>query len=138
MSADPEWSCESRTREGETNPNFNDGPKWVCGLDVVPLNDCLLMSFGCNNDINFEATIFKARGCEAHVYDPTIDGGIAPRLKSEANGTLHLWGLGKKGGTATHNGKVMQTEDFATLMVQSGITGRRVDLLKVVHRGAVW
>jgi hypothetical protein len=59
-------------------------------MGVVPRNDCLLMSFGCNNDISFETAIFRRAGCEAHVYDPTVDGSIAPRLKSEANGTCGL------------------------------------------------
>jgi hypothetical protein len=130
--SEPEWSCESRTREGYINPNFNDGPKWVCGLATVPANNCLLLSFGSNNDINFESTIFRARGCEAHVYDPTVDvNAIAARLKSEANGTMHGWGLGVDGGTATHNGMSMQTFAFDTLMQRSGILGRHVDILKV-------
>ena len=62
------------------------------------------------------------------MYDPTVDGSIAPRLKSEANGTLHLWG---SGAVINHNGHQFKTEDLATLMRQSGITpGRAVDLLQ--------
>jgi hypothetical protein len=90
------------------------------------------MSFGCNNDISFETAIFRRAGCEAHVYDPTIDGSIAPQLKRDANGTLHLWGLGAPGAVISHNGRQFKTEDLATLMRQSDIApGRVVDLLKV-------
>jgi hypothetical protein len=129
--ADPEWSCESRRRLGYANPNFNDGPKWVCGVRTLTSNDCLLMSFGCNNDISFETAIYDARGCEAHVFDPTVTSSIAPRLKKEANGTLHLVGLGAAGGSFSTAAGVYHTQDLHALMATVGVKGRHIDILKV-------
>jgi hypothetical protein len=131
LPTDPEWSCESRRRLGYADPNFNDGPKWVCGVRTLTTYDCLLMSFGCNNDISFESAIYDARGCEAHVFDPTVTNSIAPRLKKEANGTLHFVGLGAPGGSFTTKSGVHRTQDLRTLMAMVGIEGRHVDILKV-------
>jgi hypothetical protein len=129
--SEPDWSCEARTREGVVGDNSADTPRWVCGLEVIPYEDCLLMSLGVAPGVVFESAIYRARRCETHVFDPTADGAIAPELKAEANGTLHVLGLGKKGGSMVFNGKTVNTYDLPTLLQKSGLGQRRVDVLKV-------
>jgi hypothetical protein len=58
---------------------------------------CVIFSLGCNNLIDFESEMYKWGRCKIHVFDPTVDGSIAPSLKQQAGASLHLLGLGTPG-----------------------------------------
>jgi hypothetical protein len=81
--------------------NGNDGPKWTCGIHLFK-QPCIIFSLGCNNLIDFESEMYKWGQCTIHVFDPTVDGSIAPSLKQQAGATLHLLGLGAPGQVRCH------------------------------------
>jgi hypothetical protein len=93
------WRCAC-TRSA----NGNDGPKWTCGIQVLK-PPCVIFSLGCNNVIDFESEMYKWGHCTIHVFDPTVDGSIAPSLKQQANATLHLLGLGTPGTVRGPSGR---------------------------------
>ena len=82
--------------------NGNDGPKWTCGIQLLK-QPCIIFSLGCNNLIDFESEMYKWGQCTVHVFDPTVDGSIAPSLKQQAGATLHLLGLGTPGQVRYHS-----------------------------------
>jgi hypothetical protein len=58
---------------------------------------CVIFSLGSNNVIDFESEMYKWGHCTIHVFDPTVDGSIAPVLEEQAGAKLHLLGLGTPG-----------------------------------------
>lgn len=148
---EPEATCFSEERFGglssERFKAFGDGPKFVCGVDVVAAkakaaeesksDGCLVYSIGSNNDIRFEkATHTFMNGCEIHTFDPTLDEN--PFIGGEY-ATFHPWGLGTDGGK---EGKTMHNRNnkgarksFATVLNNLGHTGRTIDVLKIDCQG---
>ena len=80
--------CRScATQDGDRWPEaFGDGPKFVCGVDVLAeraaREGCLVYSVGSNNDIRFEKAVYDyMKGCEVHTFDPSM--GDTPFVGSE-------------------------------------------------------
>jgi hypothetical protein len=86
--------------------NGNDGPKWTCGIQLLK-QPCIIFSLGCNNLIDFESEMYEWGQCTVHVFDPTVDGSIAPSLKQQAGATLHLLGLGTPGQVRYHSPRLL-------------------------------
>ena len=70
------------TGTGTGRANGNDGPKWTCGVQLLQ-SPCLIFSLGSSNVIDFESEMYKWGRCSVHVFDPTVDGSIAPELKRQ-------------------------------------------------------
>jgi hypothetical protein len=66
------------------SPNRNDGPKWTCGVQLLR-HPCIVFSLGSDNVIDFEKELYKWGQCTIHVFDPTVDGSIAPSLKRQVS-----------------------------------------------------
>jgi hypothetical protein len=142
---DPEYSCDSKRKTGIPRANGNDGPKWTCGIHMLDGNKerCLVFSLGSSNVIDFESEMYKWTHCEIHVFDPTVDGTIAPELKRQANATLHLVGLAGQPNAAApiyigDRSMVARMEDLNGLMALAGATGRRLDVLKADIESYEW
>lgn len=102
---DPDFAC---FYEDEIGGN-QDGHKWVCDphrLRQYP-NDCLVYSFGSNNEFSFETHLQRiAPNCEIHIFDPTdYSRELQQQLQQQQqeypntettrppNITYHAWGL---------------------------------------------
>jgi len=105
---------------------FGDGPKFVCGVDVIAAKgkDCLVYSVGSNNRIEFETAVHDAMGCDIHVFDPTV-------AKNDFIGghisTFYQWRLGIDG---RREGKSVET-----IMKELGHVNRKIDILKIDCEG---
>ena len=119
---------------------FGDGPKFVCGVDVIAAKakadnanggdspGCLVYSVGSNNDIQFEKAIpTHMKGCEIHTFDPTID---VDDFIGRKYATFHPWGLGTDGDK---EGKTMQGQknDGIRKSFEKIMNNRTIDILKV-------
>lgn len=108
---EPEWACESEERIGEYSEAqaraaakggevrieryaaFGDGPKYVCGLDVLANRSCLVYSIGSRNEYGFEKALKAVHPhCEIHTFDPTLRRGSS--FAGAAYSTFHAVGLG--------------------------------------------
>ena len=152
---DPDFVC---LHEDEIGGN-QDGHKWVCDPHrLKEYDDCLIYSFGSNNDFRFERDLqLTAPNCEVHIFDPTdYSRSLAsdPRWKS-LNATYHAWGIQSSYETfpnetephiyratkAQLNRKHRNPLVFHTLaesMELLGHTGRRVDVFKIDCEGCEW
>ena len=65
----PEWNCEDEVRLGSAIVSSGDGPKFVCGSDVLAsTEDCVVYSIGSNYDFSFEYAVNRiAPQCEIHL-----------------------------------------------------------------------
>ena len=72
---EPEWSCELEHRFGSTLFAPGDGPKYVCGIDVLrEYEKCMIYSIGSSYDFTFEYAVSKvAPNCEIHTFDGTMN-----------------------------------------------------------------
>ena len=120
---------------------FGDGPKFVCGLDVIGKKDpedgdkepCLVYSVGSNNDVAFEMTVDKFLGCETHTFDPTISNFVGGDYA-----TWHPWGLGVDGAKARHESFEWEGKSFDTIIEALGHQNRTIDILKIDCEGCEW
>lgn len=68
----PVYSCPWTLRRTNyvSQSNF-DGGKWTCGVEEMH-EQCVLYSFGSNNDDFFERDVLNRNArCEIHIFDPT-------------------------------------------------------------------
>jgi hypothetical protein len=67
---EPSFTCLHERRIGGNG----DGPKWVCDPHRIDPDNCLVYSFGSNNEFSFEEAILRdiSAKCEIHTFDPTI------------------------------------------------------------------
>jgi len=143
---EPEANCILEERFGSNSgvryEAFGDGPKFVCGVDVIAVkakkkNNCLVYSVGSNNDIRFEKAVHTyMKGCEIHTFDPTLDD--TPFVGGEY-ATFHPWGLGTDGGkegiTMHERRNDGERMSFQTIMQKLGHTNRTIDILKIDCQG---
>jgi hypothetical protein len=62
----PYWPCTERERIGRAG----DGGKWVCGTGVIKqIPDCVVYSYGVNDDISFEEELLDSTQCECPGLD---------------------------------------------------------------------
>jgi hypothetical protein len=141
---EPEATCFREERFGSESDErfdaFGDGPKFVCGVDVIATKakadnanggyspGCLVFSVGSNNDIQIEKAIpTHMKGCEIHTFDPKID---VDDFIGKKYATFHPWGLGTDGGK---EGKTMQGQknDGIRKSFEKIMNNRTIDILKV-------
>ncbi|KAL3798643.1 hypothetical protein ACHAW5_008398 [Stephanodiscus triporus] len=142
---EPEATCLSEERFGSESEErfvaFGDGPKFVCGVDIIAAKakaeGCLIYSVGSNNDIRFEKAVHThMEGCEIHTFDPTLE---PDDFIGGEYATFHPWGLGTDGGK---EGIPMQgranegiRKSFKTVMKDLGHEHRTIDILKIDCEG---
>ncbi|KAL7647671.1 UNVERIFIED_CONTAM: hypothetical protein RMT77_001280 [Armadillidium vulgare] len=84
----------------------SDLAKEICLEDdfIPPVGNCTVLSFGIDEELNFEDQILMGFGCKTHVFDPTskYDDNYKLSLEREResyhaigceNGSLHIQGL---------------------------------------------
>lgn len=91
------WHCENESRFGSGPYGIGDGPKFVCGLDVLAnMEDCLIFSIGSNYDFEFELALNQAvPHCEIHIFDGTMDlskRALPPEI-SKSSIHFHNWNI---------------------------------------------
>lgn len=67
---EPSYSCTTRLRMGCAG----EGGKWICDPHIHLLrNDCVVYSFGSNDEFSFETAIHDFNPhCIIHTFDPTV------------------------------------------------------------------
>jgi hypothetical protein len=150
---EPEANCLTEERFGahgtqERYAAFGDGPKFVCGIDMIreehraalastkegDNKGCLVYSLGSNNNVDYEQSVHREIGCETHTFDPTLDGPF----EGKAYSAFHPWGIGRDSEEREFDGTTFATVSVATAMKKLGHDGRRIDLLKMDIEGAEW
>ena len=131
---EPEAVCFSEERFGSKQrfQAFHDGPKFVCGVDLIAKKDnCLVYSIGSNNDIQFEVAVYEHLGCETHTFDPTlkkvfIGGGYS---------TFHPWGLGEDGAEVSVKESSFTAMSLEHITRELGHKEKEIDILKIDCEG---
>mmetsp|Transcript_24205 Transcript_24205/g.52202 ORF Transcript_24205/g.52202 Transcript_24205/m.52202 type:complete len:333 (-) Transcript_24205:284-1282(-) len=139
---EPEAVCftEERFGSGERYKAYGDGPKFVCGVDVLAAKSnsstgCLVYSIGSNNQIDFEIAVNRFLGCEIHTFDPTLSKPFIGGRYA----TFHPWGLGKDGDEMSIKGKTKFTaKSLEHIMKELGHEKRTIDILKIDCEGCEW
>ena len=94
---EPEWNCEDEVRLGSEIVSSGDGPKFVCGSDVLAsTEDCIVYSIGSNYDFSFEYAVNRiAPKCEIHTFDGTLDltRRALPKGLKEKHIHFHNWNI---------------------------------------------
>ena len=140
---EPEATCISEERFGSKvrYHAFGDGPKFVCGVDVIAKkakqSNCLVYSVGSNNDVRFEQAVHTfINGCEVHTFDPTLKD---EQFVGGEYATFHPWGLGTDGGKEgnTMHGRANDgsRKSFETIIKELGHENRKIDILKIDCQG---
>ena len=138
---EPEATCFREERFGSESEErfdaYGDGPKFMCGVDLIAAkardensDGCLVYSVGSNNDVQFEKAVHTHMGCEIHTFDPTLNKPFVGGMYS----TFHPWGLGTDGGKegrAASNKDNWIRKSFQTVMKDLGHMNRTIDILKV-------
>jgi len=122
---EPTFSCAHEVRIG----GMGDGPKWVCDPYRIDKNNCLVFSFGSNNEFGFEEAIHKdvSDKCEIHTFDHTV-GSNPSRKPSYVN--FHPWGI-----AASSYGSLKTLKDIIATLNH---TGRMIDVFKIDCEGCEW
>ncbi|KDQ10572.1 hypothetical protein BOTBODRAFT_36092 [Botryobasidium botryosum FD-172 SS1] len=115
---------------------FSDGGKWVCGLErIAKKPDCVVYSFGVNDESSFEAEILGRTNCTVYGYDfsvtkwgPEISDN--PALSPRAQ--FFPYGISGKDTEAIGDSPPMYT--LSTLMKMNNHTF--IDILKIDIEGS--
>ncbi|CAJ1953932.1 unnamed protein product [Cylindrotheca closterium] len=137
---EPEANCIAEERFGSDTRYLaiGDGPKFVCGVDLIgnknaknPKDECLVYSIGSDNDIEFEKAVHDFLGCETHTFDPTLKTAF----KGDAYSTFHPWGIGVDGETvrAVYNKRKTNfvTKSLGAIVAELGHNDRTIDIFKI-------
>jgi hypothetical protein len=129
----PAFQCPHRVQRVGT---LADGGKWLCGLDRVAKQDnCVIYSFGINDESSFESTLLKrAPGCEVWGYDYSVNSW-GPEITSdpELRERAHFKPFAL-GGTNNHNDN--DNPKYWTLDSLMELNGHTfIDILKIDIEG---
>ncbi|KAL3810049.1 hypothetical protein ACHAXA_009462 [Cyclostephanos tholiformis] len=126
---------------GERFDAYGDGPKFVCGVDLIAAkakdgnaDGCLVYSVGSNNDVQFEKAVHTHMGCEIHTFNPTLRRPFVGGMYS----TFHPWGLGTDGGNegnAVSGVDTLIRKSFETVINDLGHVNCTIDILKIDCEG---
>jgi FkbM family methyltransferase len=127
----PTFSCPDEVRVGRAG----DGGKWLCGsaaLQNSSEGNCLVYSFGSNNDFSFEEDVIARFGqnCEIHVFDHTVKNWALPDIISIK---AHNWGLV---GTPEKRKDKDELKTISEIMSLLGHRDREITALKMDVEGA--
>eukprot|EP00922_Rhytidocystis_sp_ex-Travisia-forbesii_P057897 GHVS01085663.1.p1 GENE.GHVS01085663.1~~GHVS01085663.1.p1 ORF type:complete len:387 (+),score=48.04 GHVS01085663.1:168-1328(+) len=121
---EPEWACELEERIGR----MGDGEKWVCDVDRIPSNNCLVYSIGSNNELSFERQFFDRRQCQIITIDHTSSASGKPSFVQ-----FFPWGLGPPpvDNLPVETPKEKGLIDLNGLIELTGQSNRTIDVLKI-------
>lgn len=115
--------CYRKLRMG----NLGDGGWEICDdPDVRPKdNDCIIYSFGINNEFSFDDHAAKAYGCHVYCFDPSMNKG-----QHDRGNLVHFypWGIG---GKTEVNGKKWQMYTFQDIRKQLGHENKKIAVVKM-------
>ena len=154
---EPEAVCFSEERFGQTKgfsgsghlrryQAFGDGPKFLCGVDLMSAeaarsredgsDNCLVYNVGSHNQIDYEVSVHEYIGCEVHTFDPTVSSDV---YLGKAYSYFHEWGLGLDGEEMDFylDGKQHHwvNKGFDQIVEALGHKGRKIDMLKIDCEG---
>ena len=72
-----ELSCAENVR---VPLGFGDGPKWVCGPEMLA-RPCRVVSLGSAADDRYELGMHKLAGCQAYIVDPSLGAEAAAAFR---------------------------------------------------------
>jgi hypothetical protein len=112
-----------------------DGQKAVCmDLDVKPSADCLVYSFGINNEWSFDK-MFESFGCQVFAFDPSMamnDSDYTPNIH------FFKMGLSHQDSDPAPGGWKLRTLDSIYKMLEAKHGDKVIDYLKIDVEGAEW
>jgi FkbM family methyltransferase len=118
---EPHIPCVAEERLGA----HGDGGKWVCDpACMLRRNNCLVLSFGSNNQFDFETAIVT-KGCVVHTFDHTVSPPAVP-----AGVVFHKFGV------ATSTTETAELKSLSTLLREAKLTDKMIDILKMDVEGA--
>ena len=117
---EPSMSCTALARLGCAG----DGGKWVCDPHRYLGENCLVYSFGSNNEFSFEEAVHHFNPhCEIHTFDPFVSKPInKPQYVN-----FHPWGI------AAHDSAAGSIYSLPAIMQRLGHTN--VSILKIDCEG---
>ncbi|CAL4124880.1 unnamed protein product, partial [Meganyctiphanes norvegica] len=135
----PSFTCSNKMQMGgheyhRNKRKYIDGDKWVCldsQYNITP-NDCLVYSFGINNEWSFDDSM-DAFGCKVFAFDPTM------RMNNhQRSDNIQFWNLGlsKLKGTKYIDGRKCKVDRFENILRMLGHLDKDIDYLKMDIEGA--
>ena len=112
-----------------------DGQKAVCmDPDVKPSANCLVYSFGINNEWSFDKML-EALGCKIFAFDPSM-----ARNDSDYTPNIHFFkmGLSHEDSDSGPGGWKMRTLNSIYKMLEPKHGDRVIDYLKIDVEGSEW
>jgi len=112
-----------------------DGQKAICmDLDVKPSANCLVYSFGINNEWSFDKML-EALGCQVYAFDPSM-----AMNDSDHTPNIHFFNIGLSHGDTDKGPRrwKLRTLDSIYKMLKPKHGDRVIDYLKVDVEGAEW
>lgn len=131
---EPEWVCASEKRVGPNTINVGDGPKFICGPELLQQkNDCIIYSIGSNYDFQFEEGLRKyASNCKFHIFDGTmnISKKALPDSLGGGNISFHNYNVDIK-----DSGNGIQTKSLRNIINELGHHGKTINVFKIDCEG---
>jgi len=125
--------CPFKERLGK----IADGGKWICHpREVLSSPSCLVYSFGCNRNVDFERAILEINPtCEIHIFDPTP--GLQPQMEEldlPPNVVFHPLGIAPPGTREIElRGQGVPVQTLEEIM--AGLGHQQLSLLKIDVEG---
>ena len=133
---EPEWICDLEKRVGIDEISVGDGPKFVCGPELLQQEDsCLVYSIGSSYNFQFEEGMKRfAPNCEYHTFDGTMNLTTRPLPEGlrEKGIFFHNWNL----GTATNvNARGMSTKTIKDIIDELHHAQKKISVFKIDCEG---
>ncbi|GMI23726.1 hypothetical protein TeGR_g8848 [Tetraparma gracilis] len=127
---EPSFTCQHELRLG----GMGDGPKWICDPHRIKgVKDCLIYSFGSNNEFDFEESVYNqiSTECEIHTFDFL---SLEQSFNKPSYVNYHAYGLGKQDRVF---GAQMQNQEYTlpSIVKMLGHEGRSIEIFKIDCEG---
>ncbi|TPX48661.1 hypothetical protein SeMB42_g02896 [Synchytrium endobioticum] len=109
-----------------------DGAWPVCPIESLlqRRNNCVVYSFGINNDFSFDDEIARKYGCQVHSFDPTMN-----KASHKRSDKVSFWDIGL-GSTIGRNPSGWNVSTVSGIM--NMLKHDRVDVFKMDIEGSEW
>ncbi|CAL4084746.1 unnamed protein product [Meganyctiphanes norvegica] len=117
----------------KTKSNIGDGYKWVCFDNGFKYDDCVVYSFGINNEWTFDDNMDKKKHCKVFAFDPTMKA--QDHNRSSRISFFHL-GISNYKGYLTIGGKKRLVDSYRGIVEKLRHETTTIDYLKIDIEGS--
>ena len=139
----PYYPCQWTLEKKPSVQDAIEGGKWMCGLkEIGKRSNCVVYSFGSNNNFKFEYVVRDYSNCEIHIFDPTSNppskdayGKLTESHRFTGKMIYHKIGLSDISKSSSIAGKQFNVSTLRDIMIKNGHWETGVDILKIDVEG---